>query len=459
MQSSNTLNAPVWSVNGIDGNYRDLVHDERRRSELFYQAQLPEYSARHGTPTIQPQLYQMAPMPAVQLRRASSVTSSSILANHHGQPNRMPVLQEWRTDNLTTEPLKTSRKLPDAATRRKQEKYRQKGEARRRTIAAASPQNLAHRPAPPSDPRPAPAPPTNRRKVTEVAADEIHQNSQPKPAVSTHQSPYDDQGHTGQALEYLYPDIEVQSPPIIELPPPTADEWPQAIVGKHEDYKWSVFHYQLQPKGYDFAQRWFQELFDTTLSAEYNARHVTHVTQGFIKDGDRYSIIVVHNAANPFEYEPIPTSTVTIGVYGYHWYQHNEIHWTTLAADQRHLFSQCIQGGWLVEKYKWTHDAKPHERRFHRAYWLAANRLDMRGLLNRGPSHDRPHDEVEAADEEDLDRNFGVSEDDLTNEWDVTDNEAAASWRKVQDKIAGLGEDFIVCGPGFQHIVIDSSEW
>jgi len=473
---SNTLNAPVWNVDGTERNHEDLVHDERRRSELFYQAQLSEYSARDGTPAIQPHLYQMAPVPAVQSCRASSVASSPILADHHGEPNRMPVLQEWRTDNLTSElchetshlarhsyspgvePPKTSRKLPDAATRRKQEEYRQKGEARRKTIAAASPQTLARRPAPPPDPRPAPAPPTKRRKVTEVAADEVRRNSQPKPAVSTYQSPYDDQEHTGQALKCLYLDIEVQSPSIVELPPPTTDELPQAIVGKHEDYRWSVFHYQLQPKGYDFAQRWFQELFDTTLSAEYNARHVTHVTQGFIKDGDRYSVIVLHNAANPFEYEPIPTSTVTIGVYGYHWYQHNEIHWTTLAADQRHLFAQCIQGGWLVGKYKWTHDAKPNERRFHRAYWLAANRLDMRGLLNRGPSYDRPHDEVKGADEEDLDRDFSISENDLTNEWNVTDNEAAAAWRKVQDEIAGLGKDFIVCGPGSQHAVIDSSE-
>lgn len=473
----NTRNAPIWNVDGTGGNREDRIYDKCPRSGSFYPAHLSEYSARYGTPSIQPQFYRVASMPAaLQPNRASLVASSPILTGHHFYPNQLPVLQEWRTDNLTSElchetshlarhshspgaePLKTSRKFPDAATRRKQEKYRQKGEARRNTIAAAASQTLAHRPVPPSEPRPLHAPPAKRRKVTEVAADQICRSSLPKPPVNTYQSPYDDQGHTGAALNNFYSDTAVSKLSIIKLPPPTADELPQAIVGEHEDYKWSVFRYQLQPKGYDFAQRWVQELFDTTLSAEYNARHVTHVSQGFIKDGDRYSIIVLHNAANPFEYEPSPTSTVTIGVYGYYWHQHNEIHWTTLASDQRHLFVQCIQGGWLVEKYKWTYDAKPSERRFHRAYWMAANRLDMRGLLNRGPSNDKPHDGLEELCE-DTDQDFSISEDDLTNEWEVTDIMAVAAWQKVQDEIAGLGEDFELCGAGFQHVVIDNSEW
>lgn len=295
--------------------------------------------------------------------------------------------------------------------------------------------------------------------MTEATAHDARANSHLKPAVTTYLSPYDDQGHTAVAMNYLYPQEQVYSDSVIELPPPSADELPQAIVGKHEEYKWSVLHYQLQPKGYDFAQRWFQALFDDTLSAEYTARHITHVSRGFIKDGDRYSIIVLHNAANPFEYEPTPTSTITIGVYGYYWYQHNEIHWTTLATDQRHLFVQAMQNGWLVEKQKWTHDAKPTERRFHRAYWLAANRLDMKGLLNRGPSDDKPHDGVKEMGAEDPDKDFSISEVDLTSEWDVTDTVAAAAWRKVQDEIAGLGEHTDMCEIGFQHVVISNSEW
>lgn len=146
-------------------------------------------------------------------------------------------------------------------------------------------------------------------------------------------------------------------------------------------------------------------------------------------------------------------------MYGYHWYQHNEIHWTTLAADQRHLLLQCVQGGWLVEKDKWTHNDKPNERRFHRAYRLAANRFDTRGLLNREPSDDRPHDEVENLGEGDSDKDFSISEADLTDEWDVTYDEASAASQKVQDNIASLSENFQVCRPRFQHVVFDSLEW
>ncbi|KAL1592215.1 hypothetical protein SLS59_009871 [Nothophoma quercina] len=146
-------------------------------------------------------------------------------------------------------------------------------------------------------------------------------------------------------------------------------------------------------------------------------------------------------------------------MYEYHWYQHNEIHWTTLAADQRHLFSQCIQAGWLVEKCKWTYDAKPTEKRFHRAYWLAANRQDMRGLLKRGPSDDKPHDLVEEELEENPDKDFSIHQADLTNEWDVTETEAVAAWRRVQGEIEALGEEFDACGPGWQHSLIANSEW
>ncbi|KAF3044160.1 hypothetical protein E8E12_010515 [Didymella heteroderae] len=455
---SHTHDAPIWSFNGTGSNYDGWLCDSISQSDLFCRPQSSEHSARYGTPPIQPQIYRSAPTSTRQSRRTSSVASSTNSTDHHGQPNQLLVMQKWRTDNLT-KPLKISRKLTDAATRRKQERYRQKGQARRNTIAAASSQTPAHRPLPPSDPsqpKPAHAPPAKRHKDTDVIAPEVFQSLQPEPTAIDNQSRYDD---VGAAMNHLHPRIPSYSPPVIELPPPSVDELLQPIVGKYEEYKWSVFHYQLQPKGYDFAERWFQELFETTLNAEYNNRHVTHVSQGFVKDGDRYSIIVLHNATNPFEYEPTPTSTITIGVYGCHWYRHNEIHWTTLASDQRHLFVQCMQAGWIIEKDKWTHDAKPTEKRFHRAYWLAANRLDMKGLLNRGPSVDKPHDEVEEMSQEDPDKDFSINKDDLTNKWCVEDTEAAAAWWKVQDDIDGLGEEFDVCGLGWQHVVIDSSEW
>jgi hypothetical protein len=281
---ANTLNAPIWNLDGPGGIREDWIRDERLRSELFHQAQLLGYSARHGTPATQPRIYQMAPVPSLQSRRASSITPSSILTDHHGQLKQLPVMQEWRTDNLTSElcpetsllarhsyspgakSVKTSRKLPDSVARREQDKCRQKVETRSNTIAAASSHTLAHHPAPPSDPKPAHAPPAKRHKVTKATTHKSRRNLYPKSAVNTCQSPYNEQGHTEAALNYLYPDIAVDTPPIIEVPLPTADGLPQAIVSKYENYKWSVFHYQLQPKGYDFAQRWYQELLDSALS-------------------------------------------------------------------------------------------------------------------------------------------------------------------------------------------------
>lgn len=245
-----------------------------------------------------------------------------------------------------------------------------------------------------------------------------------------------------------------------EPPLPTTDELPQPIVSKYEDYKWSVFRFEvLLSAGYDHAERWIQALFESTLQSAYQERHFSHISQGFIQDGTRLSIIALHNAANPFEYEPTPTSTVTIGVYGYHWYQHSAIHWTTLASDQRALFSECVDRGLLAQTHKWTFDApKASERRFHRAYWLAANRLDLKGMLNRGPSKDTPHDFIGDKSPEDPDKEFGIREADLMNEWDVTGAEAAVAWQKVLDELVELGDGADVGDAGWQHLVISNSE-
>jgi hypothetical protein len=89
------------------------------------------------------------------------------------------------------------------------------------------------------------------------------------------------------------------------------------------------------------------------------------------------------------------------------------------------------------------------ERRFHRAYWLAATRKRMRGLLNRGPSNDVPHDVVE------MDGDFDFTEEDVGNEWDNTLEEAKEAWRIVQEEIEDM-ED--VGSGGYEHVVTGSSE-
>ncbi|KAF1923835.1 uncharacterized protein M421DRAFT_404773 [Didymella exigua CBS 183.55] len=227
--------------------------------------------------------------------------------------------------------------------------------------------------------------------------------------------------------------------------PPAKRRKPRAMIAPEVDW-----NSQLGP-----ATNAYQSPYD-----DEGKRHFSHVSQGFINDGDRYSSLVLHNAANPFEYEPVPSSTITTGTYGFYWHVQNEIHWTTLATDQRHLFEQCLQADWLVENYKWKHDAKPTEKRFHRTYWLAANQQDMKGLLNRGSSNDKDklHDLVAERSEEDPDRDFVISEDDLMEEWDVTSAEADTAWQELQNDVEALGENFGACGPGWQHVVFANTE-
>ena len=207
-----------------------------------------------------------------------------------------------------------------------------------------------------------------------------------------------------------------------------------------------MYHYTLLATStHTSAQSWLSALLATTLHSAHQTRHTSHVSRGFIAHGTRHSLLVLHNATNPFTRPPAPVCTVTLGTYGYHAHQHDAIHWTTLALDT----------GVLAPAHAWTSTALPAQRRFHRAYWLAANRRGLGGLLNRAPAGERAVDvgDEGAGDAED---GFGISCADLTNVWDVTDEEAAEAWRGVQSVVEGLGEGG---GEGWEHVVIANSEW
>ncbi|KAF9694475.1 hypothetical protein EKO04_007655 [Ascochyta lentis] len=387
--------------------------------------------------------------------RTSSIASSPNLTDHQGQLSQSPVVQQWRTDNLAARsPARVAKRRVDAASRRKQEIYRQKGEARRHTIATGMTglQALISTPLPtPGSAKMEATAPKKRRKVVPATSVGVMEGVQDE---RSNHDVYDNSVSASLQTEIL-------GTAIVEEATPTPDELPQPIVDKYEDYKWSVCHYELQPtRGYDFAERWLEQLFETALQSEYQRRRFCHVSKGFIKDGSRYSLLVLHNATNPFEYEPAPESTITIGVYGYHWYRHDEIHWTTLGSDQRQLLEQCVEMDHLTLKHKWSTDTdKATEKRFHRAYWLAANRHDLKGLLNRCPSDDKPHDLIEEKSEEDPDTEFSISEADLSNAWDVTEAESAAAWQAVEEEVEALDEAWVVHGSGWQHVVVGSSEW
>jgi hypothetical protein len=246
-----------------------------------------------------------------------------------------------------------------------------------------------------------------------------------------------------------------------EAPPnPQPTDWdtlPQDITTSYEDYKWSVTHYLIDPNGaYDFAQSWLEDLFAINVRPPNYTWHA-HSSYGFIKDGTRFSFVALHNASDPFERGMPSTSTTSIGVYGRHWHDHEEIHWKTFTPDIRSLLQWCENQNAISVKQKWTTDMPlASDKRFHRAYWLAATRGPVRGLLNHGVIDDMPHDVVEG----DVDADFKVSEADLMREWEggnvVTREEADDAWQRVLEENRNRGD---LEGIWYEHVITGSSEW
>ncbi|KAF2828935.1 hypothetical protein CC86DRAFT_436556 [Ophiobolus disseminans] len=238
----------------------------------------------------------------------------------------------------------------------------------------------------------------------------------------------------------------------LKMPKLDHDMLDQRITTYYEDYKWSVTLYELDPSSpYDYAQSWLEDLFRGNLPPD-DFRWESHTTRGFMKDGGRLSFIAIHNAADPFGLYG-PNSTTSIGVYGYYWYNHDEIHWKTFGPRFRWLLDWCVANNGITVKQTWKFNMpKASDRRFHRAYWLAANRKHLNNLLNRSEeSVDRPHDAVD----DDVDDGFEVEEADLTNEWDITTKEAEKTWRDVLEDIESYDEDG---ASGYQHVVTGRSD-
>jgi hypothetical protein len=246
-------------------------------------------------------------------------------------------------------------------------------------------------------------------------------------------------------------------PPVIPEPKPVDwDDLPQEIVPDYGDYKWPVTHYEVVSSGtygaYEFAQSWLDDLYAANNLLAPRSRWHRHSTQGFIEGGTGTSFIVLHNAVNPFEHDDAPSSTTSIGVYGYDWYDHTTIHWTTFAPDIRSLLRYCESEARNIRvNQRWTVDMpKAREKRFHRAYWLAATRSPLGNLLKRGPSNDLPHDAVEN------DEPFEFTEEDLSNEWNNTFEESEEAWERIKEDIELIGDK---CITSCDHVVTGSSEW
>jgi hypothetical protein len=228
------------------------------------------------------------------------------------------------------------------------------------------------------------------------------------------------------------------------------DSLPQLITTTYSEYKYSVIHYTLSAdSSYTFAQSFLSDLFTMNLpSPQY--KWTTHSTPGFISNGTCGSFIILHNASDPFERGIPPINTTSVGTYGL---AHNEIHWITYAPGIKWLLEWCEKNGGIAQKGKWTWNmAKASEKRFHRAYWMAATMGTMGGLLNRGDVRDEDDmfGVIENYEEE-----WDVIEQDLqgANDWAVSVDEAELTWKEVV-KFAEERD-----GIGLDHVITASSEW
>ncbi|KAI8942893.1 hypothetical protein NX059_000933 [Plenodomus lindquistii] len=245
-------------------------------------------------------------------------------------------------------------------------------------------------------------------------------------------------------------------------PPPqqNPDTTLQTITPSYPSYKWTITHFTLSPtQNYPYAQSFLDALTRHTLPSQphHPYKWHTHTTRGFIASGTQYSLLVLHNAANPFTWEPLPSSTTSIGVYGRFWFTHEEIHWCTFAPDISGVLAVALQQGVLRVKGTWRADGETGEKRFHKAYWCAARMEPLGGLLRRGEGRvDQDPDEVVWDGEGD--DGFRVDERDMQTGWDegvtgVGVEEARRVWE-------GLLEDAEMWVPeeGWEHVVTGGSE-
>ncbi|CAO2654994.1 Nn.00g117270.m01.CDS01 [Neocucurbitaria sp. VM-36] len=480
-QQQQQLNNATWRPGGHpgmphNGSYIGYWPEALPSEPLQYRNGLPiQY---HGLTARQPSIAPFSPPAPIQSRYTVQPQT----------PIQAPPIQQWPTHNLAypgdqselavsnapSVPLSSSRSgRPDAKTRRKQEKYRRKGEAKRQANAAHTryaAREDDRRMAPgfqrkssgPKELPKAPTPPRLHPQLSNYAHNNDAQDTDLGGPMDWDSSPVDyapDTYMPVQAPTAYQPFRHTSLPPVPEEQPAPLDwdNMDQLITKTYEDYKWSVKLYQLDPKmGYDFAQAFVEDLFRLSNLYEKNSgfKWHAHASKGFIEGGDHLSIIVLHNAANPFTWGPDAESTTTVGVYGRYGHLHEtEIYWKTFAPNIREKIDAAMYQGYFKLKYKWHIDMeKASEKRFHRAYWLAANMLPLKGLLNHGMGNGRPHDYM--YDDEEV--NFTAA--DLQSYWDdevVSEQDSERAWQNILLENEGSYEP----EHRHEHIETGCSEW
>ncbi|KAF2650591.1 hypothetical protein K491DRAFT_697157 [Lophiostoma macrostomum CBS 122681] len=166
----------------------------------------------------------------------------------------------------------------------------------------------------------------------------------------------------------------------------------QEIVSNYKSYKWSVYLYKVTPESSTSASATTFQAAASYLNAKFpyspDQYHASmHKTEGFIK-GDSYAtFLVLHNAAGPDTIDTGCGAFFSSTTFGYYEAGNDEgseeITWKTLVPGQQAVVEEALRGREIVEVGKWGVEMKASEKRFHRAYWLAANMRPLGGLLNR----------------------------------------------------------------------------
>jgi hypothetical protein len=456
---------------------RQPSHTGNRESYAAFtgvQPQLPAITNLLQAPHIHSQ-YNVSSAPARTVQHWPTANLRQNKPNNITPP-RQTAEPDLRTITTGPSPGYDGKSRIDRRTCQKQEAFRRKAAAtrqQRQSIAALNDSAAQPRPCKPSTSTstkrkrttqlsdfaaPTLPPPMRSAPVPGYYEPVMSQYPQPNPLTTKEQS---QQGVSLGLQEHAYQPIMLDEShaPSQKLKSPSSSspvDWDvieQPLVTNYEDYKWSVTLYEIDRNGqFAFAQSWFEQLFEMNLKSDEYKWH-THTTTGYIKDGDRFSLLVLHNAANPFEWGMPPDVTTSIGVYGRHWYEHNEVHWMTFAPDIRWLLKWCEDRGGITMRRKWNCTmTKASDKRFHRAYWLAANQQHLGGLLNHGGLSDKPHNAVEDDSQDD----FEITEEDLTCAWTVTADDAEQAWRRILQANEDYGH---VPDEGYEHVVTGCSEW
>jgi hypothetical protein len=234
------------------------------------------------------------------------------------------------------------------------------------------------------------------------------------------------------------------------MPPPeklpTWEAFDQVIVSNHGDYKWPVFLYKINEKkfGCYAAKLWVEEKL-STLGFDTEYKSSFHTTEGFLKDGDYLTFAVLHNAVDPFRCG----DSITTTTFGFCGSSPDELRWKTIMPCLRLKVEKWEAEGSIQQIKLWHPGLPPAERRFHRAYWLAANKRPLGGLLNRAKTDDLPTQVPESSEPEaaliysdkmnanvlsDTDLEFDDS--DVTNDGiDISSEEAAGIWQKCLEEL------------------------